>query len=283
MQAGIPPETAEKFARLRELLEGYRNCLVAFSGGVDSTVLAHAAYDILGDQAVAATATSPSMPRNELEETVKLAHQIGIRHELVETDELEDPHYQVNDPRRCYFCKRIILRSLGELANRLELRNLLDGSNADDQDDYRPGSQAVLECQVKTPLAEVGLTKDEIRLLAREWGLPNWNKPATPCLSSRLAYGVSITAERLKRIERAEEFLRKLGFSPLRVRYHQGEIARIEILPEQIPQILDSAKRSQIVERLKQLGFEYITLDLEGFRSGSLNAVLSEKRRDESE
>ena len=270
----LPPELAAKRDRLLELLRSYGSCAVAFSGGLDSTVLAKAANWRLGDRAVAVTGTSDSMAGSELAEAAQLAQQIGIRYEVVPTGELSIPAYLANQGDRCYHCKTELFAQVEQVAKRLNVAVVADGSNRDDQGDYRPGMRAVRERNVKSPLAECGLTKAEIRQLAAAWGLPISDKPATPCLSSRIAYGEQVTPERLAMIEQAEQFLRDRGFQPLRVRYHKGDVARIEVSVEQLPRFAEPAFRREVVEHLKSLGFKYISLDLEGFRSGSLNAVL---------
>lgn len=270
----LSPDLAAKRDRLIELLRGYGSCVVAYSGGLDSTVLAKAAHLALGDRAVAVTGTSASMAAGELDEAKRLARQIGIRHELVATGELDVAAYRENRADRCYHCKNELFARVEEVAQRLSAAVVADGSNRDDQSDFRPGRKAVEERKVQSPLAECGLTKAEIRILAESWGLPTWNKPATPCLSSRIAYGEQVTPERLAMVDRAEQFLRQRGFQPLRVRYHKGDAARIEVAVEQLPKFADGEFRRQVVEHFKTLGFKYISLDLEGFRSGSMNAVL---------
>jgi uncharacterized protein len=274
----LAPELADKRDRLLELLAGYGSCAVAFSGGLDSAVLAKAAQLALGDRAVAVTGTSASMAASEAAEAAQLAREIGIRHETIATGELSLPAYQANQPDRCYHCKTELFSQVEQVAQRLHVAVLADGSNRDDQGDYRPGLRAVRERNVRSPLAECHLSKPEIRQLAEFWGLPVWNKPATPCLSSRLAYGEQVTPERLAMVDLSERFLRDRGFQPLRVRYHKGDVARIEVAVEQLPRLVEPELRRETVEYLKSLGFKYVSLDLEGFRSGSLNAVLSIKR-----
>jgi pyridinium-3,5-biscarboxylic acid mononucleotide sulfurtransferase len=273
----LPAELAAKRDRLLELLRGYGSCAVAFSGGLDSTVLAKAAQVALGDRAVAITGVSASLAVGELDEARQVARQIGIRHEVVETGELAIPAYQANQADRCYHCKNELFSQVEELARRLDMAVVADGSNRDDQGDHRPGLQAARQRNVRSPLADCGLTKPEIRRLAEHWGLPTWGKPATPCLSSRVAYGEQVTPQRLAMIDRAERFLRERGFQPLRVRYHKGDMARIEVPVEQLSKFADPQFRREVVDHLKSLGFKYVALDLEGFRSGSMNAVLELK------
>jgi pyridinium-3,5-biscarboxylic acid mononucleotide sulfurtransferase len=270
----LSPAVAVKRDRLLELLRSYGSCAVAYSGGLDSTVLAKAAQLALGSQAVAVTGTSASLSAGELDESLEIARQIGIRHEVIQTDELAIPEYQENTGSRCYFCKTELFLKVEQLASRLGVAVVCDGSNSDDQGEHRPGMKAARERKVRSPLAECGLSKQEIRELAAHWGIPIWDKPATPCLSSRIAYGERVTPERLAMIERAERFLRERGFQPMRVRYHKGDMARIEVPSDTVPRLLDAEFRRELVEHFKSAGFKYVSLDLEGFRSGSMNAVL---------
>jgi uncharacterized protein len=270
----LDAELALKRDRLLELLRSFGSCAVAFSGGLDSTVLAKAAQLALGQSAVAVTGVSASLAAGELDESRELARQIGIRHEVIQTQELSIPEYQANKGDRCYHCKTELFRQVEQIAGRFHVAVVCDGSNRDDQGEYRPGLQAVRERKVRSPLAECGLTKAEIRQLAEFWKLPTADKPATPCLSSRIAYGQRVTPERLAMIDRAEQFLRERGFRPLRVRYHAGDVARIEVPVEQLPVFADPQFCREVVEHLKSVGFKYVALDLEGFRSGSMNAVL---------
>jgi pyridinium-3,5-biscarboxylic acid mononucleotide sulfurtransferase len=260
--------------RLVELIRGYGSCAIAFSAGVDSTVVAKAAQLALGDRAVAVTGASSSLAAGELDEARRLAELIGIRHEVLTTDEFADPDYLKNGPDRCYFCKSELYDKIEPLAGRLGLAVIANGANLDDMGDYRPGMTAAAEHSVRSPLVECGFGKAEVRTLAAEWQLPIWDKPAMPCLSSRVAYGEEVTPERLAMIDGAERFLRAAGLRELRVRYHKGDLARIEIPAEALPQFCAEPLRSQLVDELKRLGFKYLTLDLEGFRSGSQNLVL---------
>lgn len=270
----LSAELQEKRDRLLDLLRGYGSCAVAFSGGLDSTVLAKAAALALGENAVAVTGVSASLAAGELEECQELAARIGIRHEVLETDEISNPEYQKNTSDRCYHCKTELFLQVEKVARRLGVAVVVDGSNRDDHGEHRPGLQAAKEQEVLSPLAECRMTKPELRLLAAHWELPTWDKPATPCLSSRIAYGETVTPERLAMIDRAERFLREHDFLPLRVRYHKGDMARVEVSPEALPKFLDPDFRRLVVEQLKSAGFKYVSLDLEGFRSGSMNEVL---------
>ena len=271
----LPDELRAKRDRLIELLRSYGSCAVGFSGGLDSSVLAKAAAVALGDRAVAVTAVGASVASGELDEAREVARQIGIRHELVESHEIDDPGYRRNAADRCYFCKSALADEIRATAERLGLNVIVDGRNRDDLGDHRPGIRAANERNMRGPLAECGLTKDELRQLARHWNLPIWDKPATPCLSSRIAYGEEVTEERLHMVDRAERFLRELGFRPFRVRYHRGDMARIEVPASELPRFADEGFCRRVVEHFKRAGFQYVTLDLEGFRSGSMNIALA--------
>ena len=273
-ESGLAPELRAKRDRLFRLLEGFGSCAVAYSGGLDSAVLAYAAHQVLKDRAVAVLGRSASLASVEDAEARRLAEQIGIRLETIETQELERPEYRANLGDRCYHCKTELFVKVEQLAARVGVAVVCDGNNADDLGDHRPGLQAAKERKVRSPLAECGLTKADVRALARVWGLPIWDKPASPCLSSRIAYGEEVTPQRLEMVERAERFLRERGFQPLRVRYHRGDLARIEVDAAAVARFADEQFRRETVEFLKSVGFKYVSIDLEGFRSGSLNAVL---------
>ncbi len=260
---------------LLTILRDMGSAAVAFSGGIDSTVVAKAAQLALGARGVAVTADSPSVPRAEIEEARQLAEQIGIRHLVIETHEFDDLDYVRNDGARCYYCKSELYSQVESLLPELGVRHLCSGANLDDLGDYRPGLKAAAEHAVRHPLQEAGFSKADVRALAREWGLPTWDKPASPCLSSRLAPGVQVTPERTARVEAAEALLKSLGLREFRVRLHEGELARIEAPLDAIPRLAEPRVRRQLVERLREMGFRFVTLDLEGFRSGSLNALVS--------
>ena len=262
---------ATKHQALRELIAGMGRVIVAFSGGIDSTLVLKVAYDVLGENALGATAVSPSLARSEREETANLAQLIGVPHIFVETHELDNPNYAANPSNRCYFCKSELYDVLVPIAARRGYRFILDGTNADDVGDFRPGQQAAREHGVRSPLRESGFTKAEIRSLARQLGLPNWDKPAMACLASRIPYGQAVTMPTLRQIDEAEAFLRSLGFRQLRVRHHDN-LARLEVEPEMFPAVLE--RREEIVAGLRAIGYTFVTLDLAGFRSGSMNDML---------
>ena len=264
----------EKRDQLLARLKSWKSVAVAFSAGVDSTVVAKAAQLALGDSAVAVTGKSASLASGELDEARRLAKLIGIRHLVLETEELSDPSYIHNAPDRCYHCKSELYTRLAGIREQLGVSVVANGANADDKNDYRPGLKAADEYAVQSPLADLGFTKADVRELAKHWELPVWDKPATPCLSSRIAYGQEVTPARLAMIDDAERFLQDEGLLNVRVRYHGDVIARIEVPTDSISRLADESLRTRLVARFHQLGFQYITLDLEGFRSGSLNAFV---------
>ena len=255
--------------KLIDLLSGMESAVIAYSGGVDSTFLVKAAV-LSGMRAAAVTAVSPTMPEHDFEDAREMAKTIGVHHMIIDTAELGDADFVRNPVDRCFYCKNELFGRLREIALSGGYRFVLDGSNLDDNEDWRPGRKAAAKHGVRSPLIEAGMRKEEIRRCSRELGLPTWNKPASPCLSSRFPYGTPITAEALRQVGEAEKFLRSLGLDELRVR-HCNETARIEVTEEAIPRILSSDTRRAVVEKLKALGYRFISLDLEGFRSGKLN------------
>ena len=264
---------AAKRARLGEILAGYQSVLIAFSGGVDSAYLAIAAAEVLGERALAVTADSPSYPDAHRRLALSIARDFGFAHEVIHTSELERPEYRANPANRCYYCKDELYSQLSALAADRGFAVVVDGNNADDRGDYRPGRQAAREHGVRSPLDEADLTKDEIRELARDAGLESWNEPASACLSSRIPYGTEVSDEKLRQIERAETVLRDLGFKVFRVRHHDA-VARLEIARSEMARALDPDINTQIVTALKALGYQYVSLDLQGYRLGSLNEAL---------
>jgi pyridinium-3,5-biscarboxylic acid mononucleotide sulfurtransferase len=273
---------ADKLEQIKALFREMDRALIAYSGGVDSTLVAKIAYDVLdnplrggkAERVLAVTAVSPSLLPEELEDAKIQAATIGIRHQVVETHEMDNPNYTANPINRCYFCKSELHDTLKPLAKQLGYPYIIDGVNADDLRDYRPGIQAAKERGVLSPLAEAGVTKMEVRQLSQQLGLPWWDKPAQPCLSSRFPYGEEITIPKLQRVGRAEIFLRQLGWNHLRVR-SEGDTAKIELPPEKIKDFVANNDLNTVVEKFQQLGFLYVTLDLEGYRSGKLNQVLT--------
>jgi uncharacterized protein len=259
---------------LLHTIRDYGRVAVAFSGGIDSTVVAQAAFLALGSKAIAVTAVSDSLASGELEEAQALALQIGIRHRVIRTEEFADPNYLRNSTDRCYFCKSELYGRLSTLLGELGADVIASGANTDDRGDHRPGMKAASENGVRHPLQECNLGKAEVRALAKDWGLPTWDKPATPCLSSRIAYGEEVTPERVKMVDAAESWLRERGLVLLRVRYHKGDLARVEVPIDEIPRLVSPGVREAITARFRELGFKYVTIDLDGLRSGSMNAVI---------
>ena len=260
--------------QLIDTICAYGRVAVAFSGGIDSTVVTQAAFEASGDNAVAVTAVSESLAAGELEQAEELARRIGIRHRVIRTEEFSNPAYRRNNPDRCYFCKSELYGRLESLLEELGADVIASGANLDDMGDYRPGLKAASEHGVRHPLQECGFTKADVRALALAWGLPTWDKPATPCLSSRIAYGEEATPERNRMIDQAEQWLRRRGFHILRVRYHKGDLARIEVPLDDLPRFAELELRGELLPAFHTLGFKFVTLDLEGFRSGSLNSVI---------
>jgi len=264
----------EKYQRLLDWFKDKKGILVAFSGGVDSTLVAYAAKTVLGDKALAVTANSPLLPPGELEEAEKLAKLIGIRHKVIEVNELENEHLVENPPNRCYYCKKELMGKLLKIASEEGLEVVVDGTNADDMQSYRPGIKALKELGIRSPLAEVGLKKDEVRAISRMLGLPTANKSPVACLASRFPYGRKITLEAVKRVGEAETIIKKLADVKLvRVRDH-GDIARIEVAREERKKLFDERLLDEISKRLKKLGFLYVTMELEGYVSGSLDRII---------
>jgi uncharacterized protein len=270
--ASVGEAGLHKEAALRRTLESLNAVIVAYSGGVDSAYLAWVANETLGDRAVAVTADSPSYPERHRALAIRIAREFGLRHEIIRTDELERPEYRANPENRCYYCKHELYTHLSRLAVDRDAI-VVDGNNADDRGDYRPGRQAAREFGVRSPLDEVGLSKTEIRELSRRAGLPTWDEPASACLSSRIPYHHDVTDEKLRTIEHAEQVLRDLGFRVFRVRHHD-EVARIEIAREEMARALEPEISASIVRQLKAAGYRYVSLDLQGYRTGSLNEGL---------
>lgn len=277
--ATVQPETLHKYHRLQELLRGMGRVAIAYSGGVDSAFLARVAHDVLTDNAYAVLGVSPTVARSELEDARKLAEEFGFSLVELETNELSNPDYSSNPTNRCYYCKTELFQQIRQWGEKEGVFWICDGSNVDDRSDWRPGSLAAQEKSVRSPLAETGLTKEEIRSLSQMLGLPTWDKPSIACLGSRFPYGSTITLEALGQLDKAEDLLRGLGFRQLRVRHH-GDTARIELEAADIPRMIDADIRSQVVDGFRKLGYQFVTLDLAGYRTGSMNVHIQDNSKD---
>jgi len=271
--AHVSEAARSKYEVLRESLSGLGSLAVAFSGGVDSALLVRVAHDVLGDKTLAVTAASSTYPTAEEEAARELAAGLGVSHVVIHTEELDIEGFKENPPDRCYYCKRELFTRIRQVAEERGIANIADGSNADDLKDYRPGARAVRELGVLTPLRDAALTKADIRALSHELGLPTWDKPAYACLASRFPYGTEITPEKLERVRKAEDVLRELGFRQCRVRDHEG-VARIEVEPDRVSDLAGAETAGVVSRRFKEFGFDYVTVDLEGYRTGSMNEVL---------
>ncbi|HEY6217722.1 MAG TPA: ATP-dependent sacrificial sulfur transferase LarE [Pyrinomonadaceae bacterium] len=265
-----------KEERLREIFRELESVIVAYSGGVDSSYVAYVANAELGPRAVCITGESASLPAFQRAEIDRVVEKFGFQHEVIQTDELDNSSYSANNPDRCFFCKDELYTKLESVAHGRGIQTIVDGSTTDDLGDYRPGRRAAAQHAVRSPLIEVGLSKNEVRELSRRATLPTWDKPASPCLSSRIAYGTTVTIERLSKVDRGEEILREYGFREFRVRHHD-QLVRLEISQSEMDRVLNQQIFKELAARFRELGFKYVTLDLEGFRSGSMNEVLNKK------
>jgi uncharacterized protein len=275
----MPEMHSEKYAKLKQILKELDSVVVAYSGGVDSTFLLNSAVDTLGaDNVLACMSVGPSEPSSLYDKAVEFAGSIGVEFRTVEADEMADPNFTANKADRCFHCKSHLCKTLLDVAKQRGFDNVIFGTNFDDLGDFRPGNRALKVFGIRSPLAEAELTKDDIRILSRQMNLPTSEQPASPCLASRIVYGLEVTEQRLRQIDEAENFLRQFGLAEFRVRHHDT-IARIEVNPQDIKKITAEPARSQIVDKLKSLGFKYVTIDLQGFRSGALNEALSEQQK----
>ena len=273
----ISDETQQKYLNLKNILKGLKKVLVAYSGGVDSTFLLRVARDVLGDNVLAVIASSATYPEKEQQEALSMAEGLNVRYKVIHTKELDDPNFKDNPPERCYYCKKELFSRLKKIADEENIAHICDGSNFEDTFDFRPGSKAAEELNVHSPLKEARLGKSEIRILSKNLGLPTWDKPAMACLSSRFPYFTPIEKESLRQVDSAEEYLRAKGFSQVRVRHH-GQMARIEIDPNDFSLVMEKQTREEIVENLKKMGYLYVTLDLAGYRTGSMNEPILSKK-----
>jgi len=277
----LPFEIQEKYDRLRSILRTMESVVIGFSGGIDSTLLVRVATEVLGDHALAVIGRSETYPTREFEEALALAQRFGSRYRVINTEETDDIKFQENPPNRCYFCKNELFGKLAAIAEAEGIRWIADGTITDDVADFRPGMRAKHEQNVRSPLLEAGLSKDDVRAIARHLGIPTWDKPSFACLASRFPYGQGITKENLMKIDAAETFLRDHGFRFFRVRHHDDNTARIELGPQEFHRVFDDEFRSKLVAHFKSLGFLYVTLDLQGYRTGSMNETLSPEQKAE--
>ena len=281
-QTEITLTIEDKMDALKSILAGMESVIVAYSGGTDSAFLAATAHEVLGDGALAVTAKSPSLAPSELSEAVELAQRLGIHHRIIETHEVEREDYAANNPNRCFFCKDELYTYLSGYAESEGYNSIVNGTNTDDLGDFRPGLNAAKQYGVRSPMVEAALSKPEIRELSKDMDLPTWDKPAQACLSSRIPYGSMVTVEALTRIAQAEEYLHDIGIRQLRVRHHDT-VARIEVEPQDFVTLTDKAMREQVVRKFREIGYSYVTLDLQGFRSGSMNEVLAALRKKQAQ